>query len=60
MQYFDIQILLWIQENLRNDYLTPIREFITALDNGGLIWIVVTIVLLCMTKYRKIGYLSII
>ena len=60
MQYFDIQILLWIQENLRNDYITPLLKFITALGNNGLIWIVATIVLLLMAKYRKVGYLSII
>ena len=60
MQYFDTQILLWIQENLRNDYFTPLWAFITSLGNNGLIWIVVTIVLLCITKYRKVGYLSII
>lgn len=48
-------ILLWIQNNLRNDFLNPIMIFITSLGNGGAIWIAISITLLFFRKTRKIG-----
>lgn len=53
----DGNILLWIQENIRNDFLTPIVWFITSLGNGGMIWIAIAIILLCFKKTRKVGVL---
>ena len=58
MGTLDGQILLWIQDNLRNDFLTPIFRFITYLGDVGAIWIVATIALLFFAKYRKVGLLS--
>ena len=52
------QILLWIQENLRCDVLTVFFRFITSLGDNGMIWIILTIVLLVVTKYRKVGVMS--
>jgi len=52
------QILLWIQENLRCDVLTVFFRFITSLGNNGIIWIILTIVLLVVKKYRKVGVMS--
>ena len=51
-------ILLWIQENLRADWLTPIVKGITYLGEAGWFWIALTVLLLCLPKYRKIGVLD--
>ncbi|MFP3154833.1 phosphatase PAP2 family protein [Lachnospiraceae bacterium ZAX-1] len=51
----DGRILLFIQEHLRFDWLTPIVLFITKLGNEGLIWIVIAALLLCFKRYRKTG-----
>ena len=48
-------ILLGIQSNLRNEWLTPVFIFITRLGNGGFIWILGSILLLAPKKTRKIG-----
>lgn len=51
----EASILLWIQENLRADWLTPIVTAITYLGNAGWIWILCTVLLLCLPKTRRIG-----
>lgn len=51
----DGNILLWIQEYVRNDFLTPIFKFITSLGDGGFIWIAIAILLIFMKGYRKTG-----
>ena len=58
MWTLDGEILLWIQENLRNDFLTPIFKVITSLGNSGWFWIAGTLLCLFFAKYRKAGYLS--
>ena len=40
LQEVDIDILLWIQEHLRVDVLTPFWKVITFLGNGGWFWLV--------------------
>ena len=50
-------VLLWIQENLRNDVLTPIMTFITHLGDGGFVWIVLTIACLIYAGTRRTGIL---
>lgn len=47
--------LIWIQENLRTDWLTPIILLITKLGNTGFIWIVLSLALLCFKKTRLAG-----
>jgi len=51
----EVDILLWIQDNLRQDWLTPIVKFITSLGNAGIVWIVLSILLLCFKKTRPVG-----
>lgn len=51
----DIGILLWIQEHLRSELLTPLFTFITTSGNAGLIWIAITCFLLAFKKTRKAG-----
>ncbi len=52
----DGQILIWIQENMRNDILNPIMITLTHLGDCGIIWILICIALLIRKKYRLIGY----
>ena len=52
---FDAQILLWIQDFLRTDWLNPIVLFITRLGDGGAVWIVLAALLLAGKKSRKAG-----
>lgn len=54
----DGNILLWIQEYVRNDFLTPIMRFITSLGDAGFIWIVIALLCLCFKKTRKTGALT--
>lgn len=51
----DGNLLLWIQENLRSEFLTPLFQFITTSGNGGLIWIALTCFLLAFKKTRRTG-----
>ncbi len=54
----DGNILLFIQECIRNPILNPIVVFITSLGDGGMIWIAATVLLLIPRKTRKIGVMS--
>lgn len=53
---FDSAALLFIQENLRSDFLTPVMTFITRLGDAGFIWILLGIVLLFPPKTRRGGF----
>ncbi|MBR6094524.1 MAG: phosphatase PAP2 family protein [Lachnospiraceae bacterium] len=57
---WDAGILLWVQENLRNDVLTPIMKVITHSVDGGIFWILLTVLLLIIPKTRKMGLCSMI
>ena len=52
---WDGQILLWIQENLRADWLTPIVKAITFLGDSGWFWIALALVLCCFKSTRRAG-----
>lgn len=51
-------ILLWIQEYLRSDFMNPIVTFITHLGDHGYLWIGLLLILLCIPKTRKAGLLG--
>lgn len=53
----DGNILLFIQEFLRNPLVTPIMKVITTLGNSGAVWILLTILLLALPKTRHVGYM---
>lgn len=59
MQEFLIElegpILLWIQEYIRMDFMTPIVKFITHLGDSGWIWILLTLLMLIVPVSRKTG-----
>jgi undecaprenyl-diphosphatase len=54
----DSAILLWIQENIRNEFLTPVVRFITHLGDKGILWIVLILFLMCFKKTRKSAFLA--
>ena len=56
----EADILLWIQNNIRNDVLTPIFKFVTTLGNAGVIWIVLSVGLLIPKKTRRVGALALV
>ncbi len=51
----DHMILLWIENHLRYDFITPFWKLITLFSEHGLFWIVLCILLLIFKKTRKIG-----
>ena len=50
----DSGVLLWIQQVLRGA-LDPLMMFYTKLGNGGMLWIVLCLLLLCFPKTRRAG-----
>ena len=60
IQTVDETILLWIQETVRQGWLNPMVEFYTTLGNGGLLWIVLSLALLCWRPTRKVGAASLL
>lgn len=57
IQSLDANILLWIQEHLRADWLNPIMKGITHLGDSGIFWIILCLALLIIPKTRKLGLL---
>ena len=51
----DQSFLLFLQNYVREDFLTFAMRGITILGNVGMIWILITVILLLMPKYRKLG-----
>lgn len=54
----DGNVLLFLQEYVRNPVLTPILKVITTLGNGGAIWIAMALLLLAIPKTRKVGCMA--
>lgn len=52
---WEFQLLNWIQENCHNDVLTLILRWITMLGNGGIFWILLSLILWIPPKTRKCG-----
>lgn len=51
----DGNILLLIQEFIRNPIFNPLVIVITTLGNAGAIWILLTLIMLIIPKTRKVG-----
>ncbi len=56
--HMDGQILLFLQEAVRNPILDPVMKVVTTLGNAGILWIVLTLLLLIFPKTRRIGWMS--
>lgn len=55
---WESNIVLFVQENLRFEFLNPIMQGITMLGNSGILPILVCIFLLIFKKTRKVGVAS--
>ncbi len=60
LQAIDESILLWVQENLRSEKLTPFIKTLTRLGDYGLLWIVFSAILMINKDTRKAGKLSLV
>ena len=60
IQNLDQSVLLWIQETVRLDWLSPLVELYTTLGNGGILWIALSLALLCWKPTRKVGAVSLL
>ena len=60
LQSIDENILLWVQENLRSEKLTPVIKTLTRLGDYGLLWIVFSLALMTNKKTRKTGTMSLL
>lgn len=56
----DGEILLWIQETVRNPALSLIFTGITTLGNGAAIWVLLSLALLIPRKTRMTGLMSLL
>ncbi|MBQ9429688.1 MAG: phosphatase PAP2 family protein [Clostridia bacterium] len=54
--FLEADILLWIQNSLRSDFLTPLMRFVTMLGDKGWFFILTAFILLVIPKTRKIGF----
>lgn len=54
----DIGILKGIQDVLQSDFMDRVMPFITFLGDRGLIWIVISLMLIITKKYRKAGIIG--
>jgi undecaprenyl-diphosphatase len=59
LQKIDINTLKLIHDYSQNYILDKIMPFITSLGNLGLVWIVISIILISNKKYRSIGLMCI-
>lgn len=55
IQGLDHDILLYIAQHVRQDWLTPIVTLITSLGNAGAIWLVLALVLVIRPCTRRCG-----
>ena len=48
-------ILLWIQENLRTEWLDHVMPYVSKINDSGILAILAVIVLVAWSRYRKVG-----
>ena len=59
IQSIDTSILFFVQNNVRNDILTPIMVFFSLITKMGAVWLALGVVLLFFKKHRKLGFMII-
>ena len=47
--------LLWLQETVRTPLLTALFQFYTQLGNAGILWIALSVLMLCHPRTRRAG-----
>lgn len=55
LQAFDENALLFIQEQIRNGFLTPIMKVFTYMGDAGILWVVLGVALLLFAPIRRRG-----
>ena len=60
IQALDSGILLWLQENLRGGLLDGPLTLLTTLGNAGILWIVLSVAMLCVPRTRRAGGLALV
>lgn len=55
MLHLDMAVLDWIQVHLSGTLLDAVMPFVSALGNGGVVWIILALVLLLSPKHRETG-----
>ena len=55
MTQAELGILYWIQNNIRCDVLDGALKVITELGNGGIFWILISLIFVCFKETRRIG-----
>lgn len=56
IQNLDVQILLYIQEHFRTQFLDTFFVGFTHLGDGGILWICISLILMIFRKTRRIGF----
>ena len=56
----DAEILLWIQNHLRNESFTPLMKGITMLGEAGWFWIFLCVLMLLKKESRRTGFTGIV
>lgn len=56
----DGNILLYIQDYIRQDWMTPFWKFITSLGNSGWFWIALSLLLVIPQRTRKAGIAAVL
>lgn len=60
IQMLDEKVLLWIQDAVRVPGLDPIMEIFTSLGNAGVLWIVLSLAMLCWRPTRRAGGIALL
>lgn len=60
IQNIDLEILNIIQKYFKSIFMDNFMVFITTLGNRGLIWLIITLLLMIKKEYRKIGLYSLL
>ena len=55
---FDLAVFKFFQDYIYSDWLSPIMKFITDIGEGGIIFIVTGLILMCFKKTRKAGVVA--
>lgn len=52
---FEFEIMKYVHNLLQNDFMDFFMTAISVIGNGGAVWIVLTLILLSIKKYRRLG-----
>lgn len=59
LRNFDMETLNFINNNLHSPIMDKFMILITSIGNVGLIWILISLILMITPKYRKVGVMTI-